>query len=467
MTFKNYFCVAGYFYRRCVAFTLLFFFAAVNPLSAQTENLKQLLERGQKNYSLLKAKRAEVSSSTERIEAAQTEYLPDLIIGHQYTYATGNNVEGAFLPNGGSALSPSGGIRPDNIYVGAFGSLTSSLFNWEIVNFGRVSANINSASAENKKNEADYENELFQYKVRLADNYLLLLASQYLTKVQQQNLKRAEVLVNTIRAQVNAGLRPGVDSSLANAEYVKAKLLLLESEKNEKIYEYRLCELLEDKQDSLTIDTMNFFSDLPKPAALESSNFSSSPLLKLYESSIELSKARGIVIRRSFYPSLSLTGAIWARGAGISNQDQTYRTDFLSGTNYQVYNYLAGITFRWNLTSYLRIRNDFKSEQFQTERYQYLYQYQLNLQNREMAEAEIQLSVSLQQAELAPVQLKAAQQAYEQAKARYESGLIDLPTYQLSLNLLSRADADCYIAYASAWRALLMKAAAAGDLSLF
>ncbi len=84
-----------------------------------------------------------------------------------------------------------------------------------------------------------------------------------------------------------------------------------------------------------------------------------------------------------------------------------------------------------------------------------------------MAEAEIQLSVSLQQAELAPVQLKAAQQAYEQAKARYESGLIDLPTYQLSLNLLSRADADCYIAYASAWRALLMKAAAAGDLSLF
>jgi outer membrane protein TolC len=467
MTFKNCFCSIPSCFGKSTVLVFGMVCATVFTANAQPENLNQLLEKGKKNYSLLKAKTAEVSGSEEKIEVARAEYMPNLSVGHQYTYSTSNNVEGTFLSNGGTAISPSGGIRPENIYAGAFGSLTSSLFDWQIVNFGKVKANVNAAIAENVKNEAAYENELFQFQIRLADNYLLLLASQQLTKVQQQNLKRAEILVTTIRAQVNAGLRPGVDSSLANAEYIKAKLLLLESEKNQKIYAYRLDELIEDDRDSLIIDTMNFFNVLPAFFSVKSPNLSISPMLKFYQANIDLSQARSISIRRSFYPSLSLTGAVWARGSGISNADQSYNTDFLTGTNYQVYNYLIGVSLRWNLTSYLRISHDFKSEQFQVERFNSLYKYQANLQTRELAEAEVQLSVSLQQAQLAPVQLKAAQQAYEQAHARYESGLIDLPTLNQSIVTLNRAEADHYIAYANAWRSLLMKAAAAGDLSIF
>src|SRR6186713_2452345 len=99
MTFKTYFCLL---------FSLGFI--SIPTSLAQTENLKQLLEKGKANYPFLKAKESELFSAAEKIDAAQTGYLPDLTIGHQYTYGTGNNVEGAFLPNGGTALSPSGGI---------------------------------------------------------------------------------------------------------------------------------------------------------------------------------------------------------------------------------------------------------------------------------------------------------------------------------------------------------------------
>lgn len=466
MAFKNYFCLtrSSTIKKRLLVVGILFTSATLN---AQTENLNQLLERGEKSYPFLKSKEAELFSSAEQVDAAQNEYLPDLIIGHQYTYSTANNVEGSFLSNGGTTINPSGGIHPDNIYIGTFGSLTSALFNWEIVNFGKVTASVNSAIAENEKNAADYENEVFRYKIRVADNYLLLLASQYLTKVQKNNLERAAVFVNAIRAQVIADLRPGVDSSLANAEYVKAKLLLLESEKNEKIYRYRLAELVIGLPDSANIDPMNFFTDLPIAFLPQSDSSPISPILKLYQSSIDLSNARSIAIRRLFYPTVSFTGAVWARGSGIFNQDQSYHTDFLSGTRYQAFNYLLGLTVRWDLTSYMRINNSFKSEQFQLQRYQYLYQHQLNIQTREQSEAEMELAVSLEQAQLAPIQLQAARQAYAQAEARYESDLIDLPTYQQSLVTLSRAEADYYMAYANAWRSLLKKAAATGDLSLF
>lgn len=450
--------------RVSLLFIMLFLF---NVANSQTTDLHQLLERGKENYPLLKAKQSEVRSSERNINAAQTEYLPNLTVGHQYTYSTSNNVEGAFFPNEGTALSPSGGIRPDNIYKGAFGSFTSAFLDWRIVNFGKVSANVNALKAENKKMEADYQNELFQYQVRLADAYLLLLISHHLTKVQQHNFQRAEASRSTIHARVNAGLRPGVDSSLANAEYIKAKLLLLESEKNEKAYEYRLNELLGSIHDSIVIDTMNFFNDLPDPVSFSAQNLANAPSLRFHQSNIDLSRARSIAIKRSFYPSISFIGSVWARGSGISNNDQSYRTDFASGVDYQVYNYLTGLALRWNLTNYARIRNDFKSQQFQMDRHKFLYEGQYQKQNRELLEAEMQFNVSLQQARLAPQQEDASVQAFAQAQARYESGLTDLPTFTQSIVTLNRAEADTYIAYSNAWRALLMKAAAAGDLSLF
>jgi outer membrane protein TolC len=448
-------------------FVMLCFLSCISQQTfAQPVNLQQILEEGKQNYPFLKAKQAGIKEAESREKSARTDYLPSFILQDQYTFATGNSVNGAFLPNEGSALSPSGGIRTENIYRGAFGSFTTAMVDWKVFNFGKVNANVKAARAEISRTQADYENELFQHQVKIADAYLLLLINQKLVEAQRQNLDRALVFKQVTDAAVESGMRPGVDSSLASAEFARARLLLLESRRAEKVQRLRLSELSGHLEDSIQVDTMRFYSQLPVGLNPENT-FLKNPSLLLAQTQIDASYARSQAVKKSYLPSVSLTAAGWGRGSGVSNTDNAYRTDFSSGVSYQVYNYLFGISTRWNLTGILKVRNDYKAEQFQVERFKEILNTQKIQVDRQSREAQMQLELSLEQAKLTPVQLGAAQSAFNQAEARYESGLADLFTLAQSVTTLNRAEADRFITYGNVWRALLMKAAASGDLSLF
>lgn len=445
--------------------TLLFVAFACMQANAQHIKLHEALEQGKGNFPFLRAKQAEIHAAESRIKSVKTDYLPAFIVQDQYTYGTSNSVAGAFLPNEGSALSPSGGIRPENIYTATFGSFTTALIDWKVFNFGKVNANVNAAKADLARTQADYENELFQHQVKIIDAYLLLLINQKLVDAQRQNLERAAVFKSVTDAAVTSGMRPGVDSSLAAAEYAKAQLLLLESRRSEKAQRLRFSELTGELHDSIQVDTMGFYSQLP--AVSEIGSFLKNPALKFSQAQIDASLARSLAVKRSYLPSVSLVGAGWGRGSGVSNKDDSFRTDFGSGVKYQVYNYLVGVSTRWNITNIFKVRNDYHAEQFQVERFKSLYQTQQLQLDRQARESEIQFQLSLAQARLTPVQLAAARTAFNQAEARYQSGLTDLFTLAQSVNALNRAEVDKFVTNGNAWRSLLLKAAAAGDLDIF
>jgi len=434
--------------------------------NAQHIKLHEALEQGKGNFPFLKAKQAEIHSAESRVKSVKTDYLPAFIVQDQYTYATSNSVAGAFLPNEGSALSPSGGIRPENIYTPTFGSFTTAMVDWKVFNFGKVNANVNAAKADLARSQADYENELFQHQVKIIDAYLLLLINQKLVDAQRQNLDRATVFKRVTDAAVSSGMRPGVDSSLAAAEYAKAQLLLLESQRSEKAQRLRFSELTGELRDSIEVDAMGFYSQLPV-ASSEITSFLKNPALRFSQAQIDASVARSLAVKRSYLPSVSLVGAGWGRGSGVSNKDDSFRTDFGSGVKYQVYNYLVGVSTRWNLTNIFKVRNDYRAEQFQAERFKSLYQTQQLQLDRQSRESEIQFQLALAQARLTPVQLTAARTAFNQAEARYQSGLTDLFTLAQSVNALNRAEVDKFVTNGNAWRSLLLKAAAAGDLDIF
>ncbi len=445
--------------------TLLFVAFACMQANAQHIKLHEALEQGKGNFPFLRAKQAEIHAAESRIKSVKTDYLPAFIVQDQYTYGTSNSVAGAFLPNEGSALSPSGGIRPENIYTATFGSFTTALVDWKVFNFGKVNANVNAAKADLARTQADYENELFQHQVKIIDAYLLLLINQKLVDAQRQNLERAAVFKRVTDAAVTSGMRPGVDSSLAAAEYAKAQLLLLESRRSEKAQRLRFSELTGELHDSIQVDTMGFYSQLP--AVSEIGSFLQNPALKFSQAQIDASLARSLAVKRSYLPSVSLVGAGWGRGSGVSNKDDSFRTDFGSGVKYQVYNYLVGVSTRWNITNIFKVRNDYHAEQFQVERFKSLYQTQQLQLDRQARESEIQFQLSLAQARLTPVQLAAARTTFNQAEARYQSGLTDLFTLAQSVNALNRAEVDKFVTNGNAWRSLLLKAAAAGDLDIF
>ncbi len=434
---------------------------------AQTLTLTQAIDQGTQAYPFLKSKQAEIKSAEKRVQASRTEFLPSMIVQDQYTYATSNALNGSFFPNEGTAISTSGGIRPDNIYQGTTGSFVSAVIDWRIINFGRVKANVKAAEADHHRSQSDYENELFQHQVRIIDAYLTLLVGQKLVDVQRANFERAQTFKNVVDAGVKSGMRAGVDSSLATAEAVRARLQLLESEQREQVQRLRLSELVGQVQTDLRVDSMRFYTTLPQTRFESDSISPKNPVLRLFQSQMDLSSARSTALQRSMLPSISLVGAGWARGSGFTNADESFRMDFNRGLGYQATNYLFGVVARWNLTNTLRLKHDYRSEQFQVERFRQLYNDQQLRITRQNREAETQLSVGLEQARQAPVQLRAARQAYNQAQARYQNGLADLPTLLQSFVTLNRAETDGYVATSNVWRFLLLKAAAEGDLSIF
>jgi outer membrane protein TolC len=439
----------------------------VTATLGQQVDIHKVLEDGCKNYPTIKAKAAEVASAEQDVHASNSEYIPKVSLQHQYTYGTSNSIAGAFYPNP-AIISPSGGIRAENTYTATWGSFTSSLLEWNAFNFGKVSSNVNAADAVLKSNEAAYQNEIFQHQVRIADAYLLTLVAKKLSKIQHANVERAALFREVVEAGVRSGMRPGVDSSLARAEYLKASLLLLDSKRNEKAQAYRLAELTAMLADEAPeIDSMTFYSSLPVIRDTARHVSSSNPLLQVYQTRLLATQAKSVAIKRSFLPSISFVGAAWARGSGVSPVDDTFQTDFKSGTQYSVYNYLFGVSTRWIVTDYVPIRQRYRSEKFKTIRDHELYQEQNLRVQRELKEFTMQYKVLLEQARTAPQQLAAALQAYQQASARYKSGLTDLPTLLQSMLVLNRAEADVAIAYSNVWRSLLAVASSRGDLTVF
>ena len=450
---------------RIVYFITLLMFS--QSVFSQKLNLFDLLGTLERDLPYLNAKEAENASQLHKVSSARTEYLPSLTIGHQYNYGTSNNVEGSLFPNEGTVISPSGGIHPSSHTAGVFGSYTSAAVDYKLVNFGKTSAYVDLARKEAEISSADYRNEHFQYKLLLSRSYIHFLISQRVRQAQEVNYNRSNTFYLVIKAKAEAGLRPGADTSIARAELIKAQLLLLNAQREENGAWLALRELVPLLNDSVSIDTMNIFHKVPEPLLKEETLLSNTPLSVYYNSVINAHMARENFIKRSFLPSIILSGAVWARGSGISNKTNEYQTTFSNGTRYQVFNYLAGISIRWNLLSMTKLTHDLKSQQYLTEKNKNLYQHQLLKQDKKLKDAQQQLQLSLLQTSLAPVQYSAALNALQQSEARYASGLADIATYYQSLISANNALLDFYITYATSWQSLLSLAESTGDFSVF
>jgi outer membrane protein TolC len=432
---------------------------------SQNYTLQELLEYSRQNYPSIKAKESEVKGADKKVDAFRTDYLPSIILQDQYTYSTNNNMTGSFYPNEGIGLSTTGATKPDNDYAGLYGSLASVVVDWRIFSFGKVRSSVRYAKQERQVAQADYENEIFQLQVRVADAYLLLLISEKLTMAQLNNLRRAASFRQVIRAKVIAGIRAAFDTSLANAEYAKAALQLQESRRNEAVQRLRLAKLSGYADKSIGADSMNLYSDVPAFTDVKLSQ--AHPLLVLSHARAETFNARARALRASSLPSISLVGSGLGRGGGISKVTGESSTGFSNGTSYQMYNYLLGAVLRWNLTGFVRSQFDYSSEKQQYEKSKYLQEEQdLNLKTQS-GEADLQIELAREQYRMAPVQLEAARNSFIQAQVRYENGLVDVITLEQTLYLLNRAETDQYVSVNNLWRALLLKAAATGDFNSF
>jgi outer membrane protein TolC len=448
-----------------LSFVCIYFSAHL--ITAQNKNmtLPEALKYAEENYSVIKAKKMYAQSAEQNVKAVKREYIPVLKLHGQVNYGTANSVAGTSFPYG-IIVPTSGGIDPLNDYRAAYGAIAMSYFEWSPFSFGQHKTKVNESKIRLSYAGIDAEQELLYHKINVAQSYFTLLVLNKFKELQIKNIKRAEIIKNTVVAATKSGLRPGVDSSFANAELSKAKLAMLEVEKNEAEEKNKFADMLGASTQNFTLDTSMFFNKIPGiPVEPQIADLSHHPLIKLYDTKLQLSKAKEEIIFHNYFPKVSLLAVTNGRGSGISDKGD-YDQSFSGGASLTRFNYAAAVVCTFNILDYSRMRAELDAEKLKSEALKTESEGETLKIKNEILLADEKMKIALEILTEAPVQLAAASDTYKQKFAMYNSGLSNIVDLTQGLYELNRAEADVALAYDGVWKALLYKAAANGDINL-
>lgn len=435
----------------------------------QVLTLKQAVDASVKHYGTLKAKSNYAQASSQLVGQAKRDYLPNFNIAAQQDYGTVNGQNGPLYGFGGLAASSSGLPLPEQNWNSAFGALYLTNINWDFFAFGRANQKIKMARATAIKDEKDYEQEVFQHKVKVSAAYLNLLAAHQLTYSYQKNLERADTLRRIVVARTRSGLVAGVDSSLANADYSSAKILFTRAMDAEQQQKNLLLQLLGGAVNDFVPDT----SLITRIPALAQTNIDTTahPLLQFYQSRVQMNEEQLKYTKKLSYPVFTLVGVLQTRGSGFGNDyaaDQAnFTKSYWSGINPKRSNYLFGVGITWNLTQPYRLTKQLNAQKLIGKGLQEEYEVASQQIKKQVQLAETKIANALTVYREAPVQVKAAADAYLQKSVLYRNGLTNMVDVAQAAYALIRAETDRDIAYNNLWQALLLKAAATGNYTLF
>ncbi|TDE17587.1 TolC family protein [Dyadobacter psychrotolerans] len=441
----------------------------VYPARAQVLTIQDAIHTAQTNYGTIKAKSEYVNASKATVVQSRKDYLPNLNLSMQQDYGTVNGQNGPLYGMGLSVAS-SGLPLPEQNWNSAFGALYLTNVNWDFFAFGRAREKIKVSESMVYRDQSDLNQEQFQHGIRVAGAYLSLLAAKRLIRSWENNLQRASGLKNVVVTRAKNGLIPGVDSSLANAEVSNAKISIIQARDYEQEQASRLAQLLGITTQSFVLDTM-FITKMPKTINDSSTVIKSHPLLQYYSNRIAVSNQQARYFQTLSYPTLSMFGVFQGRGAGFSATyaaDQTaYSHNYFDGVKAVRANYLLGIGATWNLTSILRVKQQVAAQKFVSLGLQEEYNVIDNQIKNQLLLSENKINNAVANFKEAPIQVQSASDAYLQKSVLYKNGLSNIVDITQALYVLNRAETSRDVAFINVWQALLLKAAAAGDLTIF
>src|SRR5213594_2320241 len=198
--------------------------APATPMS-----IGQAVDSAVKNYPAVFVSQEQVNAAAAGIDLARTAYLPRVDSLAQVNRATRNNTFGLLFPQG-VIPAISGPVLGTNNFGTVWGSAVGTLVTWEPFDFGLRRASVSAATAAKTRSDATLKRTQFDVAAAAADAYLTLAAAQETVRAAQAGVDRAEVLVRSVRALVDAQLRPGADASRAEAELAAARTELAQAQ---------------------------------------------------------------------------------------------------------------------------------------------------------------------------------------------------------------------------------------------
>jgi outer membrane protein len=450
---------------RTFARFMLLILAAVAALPGQQTPLTitAAVENAVRNYPSIRVSQEQINAAAAGIQLARTAYLPRVDAMAQVNRATRNNVFGLLLPQ--SVIpSMSGPVIGTNNFGTAWGSVVGGLVTWEPFDFGLRDANVAVASAARNQSEAALKRTEFDVAVSAVNAYLTLAAAEETVRAAQAGVDRAEVILRTTNALVNAQLRPGADASRAEAELAAARTQLIQAQQATEIARATLAQFVGGEPNQIAIAALGLLR-LPPERPVTALDTASNPVSVEQNAVVEQEQARLRALERTYFPRFYLQGAAYARGTGAELDGRLLGG--LNGLAPNVQNYAVGFSVNFPIMDLpaIRARQTAQSATIRAEtaRYQQIATDLRAQWNRAVAN----LQGARRIAGNTPVEVSAARAATQQATARYQSGLGNIDEVAEAERLLTQAEIDDALARLGIWRGLLGVAAAAGDIQPF
>jgi len=424
-------------------------------------HLNDALRLAEERYHLLKSKKLEADASTKYVDVIKYSKLPSIDASYQAGIATANNLTGMFYPNG--ILPISGPPSTSNQYSPATGSAASVLLNWQAGTFGQRDAQINVSVAEANSKKAEWQQALFLHKINVISSYLdVILAFEKIT-IHQQNIERVNANLKQSRVLTNSGINPGVDTALFLSELSKAKIELLNAQRQLQVSQLILAQLTGIDASPVPADTA-FLNKLPDGIFSNNTTFSNNPIVQNALSYFEVSKSKELLLKKSYLPKLNVWGTGFARGSGFQPNGSIKTWD---GLGLSRVNYGAGVQLVFPIMKYGEVKKQLLQQTLLSKAAQEKVEETKSVLTMQQHIANTTFNNSIAIAKETQQQLKSGKYAFTAMQARYNTGLVNFADLiQAQYNLL-KAELDSKTAYWDAWKAMLLQTAVNGDENIF
>jgi outer membrane protein TolC len=449
--------------RKCCVALGIYLLLPSGSLLAQTYfSLQNLIDSATANIPLLKQKQALIKSSQASLAEVKHSFLPQVKFSEQLNAGSNNTVAGSYFTFG-ITPSSSAGVRDANNYSPVGGNIAVIYSEYELANFGLNKARLNYANANVAFQKTDLERELYSLKLEISRRYFNILRSQYRLDADKQNIDRYNSIFSIINALAKSGVIAGADSSLAKAELSRARI-------NYNQADGKISQLIEElsyftgiKAKKILLDTVfNNYIHVKPVSPLYIPDSIPNPLLNYYEQRKNILLSNVEVIKKSYLPKILLAGSAWARGSSIQYNDNFKA--FSSGLGYQRLNYIVGVALTYNLFNTIYKKDRLAVNNYQLEAGEYDLQQQQALITSSIRQAENNLATTEANLSELPVQLQAAQAAFNQKMAQYKAGIISLIDVTNASFVLYRSQTDLIETLTDWYLAQLDKAAYSGNL---
>ena len=425
--------------------------------------IAQAVEAALRNYPSVRVSQEQINAAAASIQLARTAYLPKVDAAAQANRATRNNVFGLLLPQGVIA-GISGPVLGTNNFGTTWGSAIGALVTWEPFDFGVRKASVAAASAVHGRSEATLRRTQYDVVVAAADSYVTLVAAQETVRAAQAGVDRAQVILQTITALVNAQLRPGADASRAEAELAAARTQVIQAQQAVAVARANISRFVGLEPAQIAISAPKLLQ-LPAAQTVAPLDTGANPIALEQNAVVEQLRSQLRVLERSYFPRFFLQGSAYARGTGAETNGKILGG--LNGLAPSTQNYALGFSVTFPVMEIASIRAQEAGQsatiRAETARYQ---QIAADLKAQwNVAVATLQGARNV--AANTPVQVAASRAATNQATARYQSGLGNIDEVAEAQRLLTQAEIDDGLARLGVWRALLGIATAAGDIQPF